>query len=77
MTTKTELSRIELAEEPRRRRDRPTTPELETLFMQVVVHCTKREMAIFQWCIGRAADGGKALAELFLNPTGEVPRGGV
>lgn len=68
MTTKTEPSRLELAEEPRHRRGRPTTPELEALFMQVVVHCTKREIAIFQWCMGRASDKGKALAELFLNP---------
>lgn len=68
MTTKTEPSRLELAEEPRHRRGRPTTPELESLFMQVVPHLTKREIAIFQRCMGRAVDKGKALADLFLNP---------
>lgn len=42
MTTKTEPSRLELAEEPYHRRGRPTTPELESLFMWVVPHLTKR-----------------------------------
>lgn len=36
--------------------------------MQVVPHIMKREIAIFQWCMGRAVDKGKALADLFLNP---------
>lgn len=51
-----------------RKFQRPTTPEVEALFFKVAVHCTKREMAILQWVMGRAPDGGKALAELFLHP---------
>ncbi len=51
-----------------RKFQRPTTPEVEALFFKVAVHLTKREMALLQWFLGRAPDGGKALAELFLHP---------
>jgi hypothetical protein len=51
-----------------RRFNRPTSPELEALYFQVAIHLTKRETAIFMHCLGRTTDGGKALAEMFLNP---------
>lgn len=52
----------------KRKLSRPTTPELESLYFQTVLHQTKRETALLMWVMGRTNDGGKALAEMFLNP---------
>lgn len=54
--------------ERKRRANRPTTPDLESLYFQVAIHLTRRETALFMHCLGRTTDGGKALAEMFLNP---------
>ena len=51
---------------------RPTTPEVEALFFRVAVHCTKREMALIQWAMGRGGDA-ESVAQAFLNPTGQDP----
>lgn len=75
MNAQQKLGEPPVAEEPpkapgrKRHFNRPTTPELEALYFKVAVHLTKRETALFMHCLGRTSDGGKALAELILNPT--------
>lgn len=54
--------------ERKRRANRPTTPDLESLYFQAAIHLTRRETALFMHCLGRTTDGGKALVEMFLNP---------
>lgn len=69
------LNDIERAAAPSAKRSRkvsrPTAPELEALYFQVAIKLTQREQALFMYAMGRSGDGGRALLDLVLHPTGD------